>query len=338
MSLQIVPFTQDHLDAAAHLAAARYALHKQPSWPARYADPGVLLPRLKEALRTGLGVAALRADQLAGFLLAFPHEFRDIRTAYIPDFAHGTVPEDARRIYRTLYAAFAPQWLAYGCFQHAISLFTGEQPGIDAWFSLGFGLFVVDALRGLEPVSNGSASIDIRRATLDDLDLVESLEIDLRRHLASAPVFIPLIIDEGREDRVRWLEDEAKSLWLAFQDGEPVAHMCFEPSEHPVLPVSDDSIVAVTGAYTRPQTRGAGIATALLDRGLAWARDLGYQQCSVDFESANIPGAGFWQDRAGFRPVCHSLLRRVDERLAWAGTDRAHTDVRRAYQGRIGLG
>ena len=338
MSLRIVPFTDDHLDDAARMAAGRYASHREPSWPARYADRGVLLPRLEETLRTGLGVAAVRAGQLAGFLLAFPHEFRDIRTAYIPDFAHGTIPDDTWCIYRTMYAAFAPQWLAYGCFQHAISFFVGEKSAIDAWFSLGFGLFVVDALRGLESVGGGSAEVEIRRATPDDLDLVESLEVDLRRHLAAAPIFIPLIIDEGREDRTRWLEDEAKSLWLAFRDGEPVAHLCLEPSEHPVLPVSDDSIVAVTGAYTRPQARGAGIATALLDRGLTWARDAGYQQCSVDFESANIPGASFWQGRAGFGPVCHSLLRRVDERLAWAGPDRSQVDVRRAYQGRIGLG
>ncbi|MEA3341175.1 MAG: hypothetical protein U9R15_14525 [Chloroflexota bacterium] len=43
---------------------------------------------------------------------------------------------------------------------------------------------------------------------------------------------------------------------------------------------------------------GKGIATALLDRSLEWARVEGYWRCAVDFE-----------------PVSYALVRQIDERI-----------------------
>jgi GNAT superfamily N-acetyltransferase len=89
--------------------------------------------------------------------------------------------------------------------------------------------------------------------------------------------------------------------------------------------------VAITGAYTREGVRGTGIGTALLWHGFEWARSSGYRHCSVDFESANLSGSRFWLRH--FEPVCHSLMRRVDGRLAWAHARRDEVDVVRAYEG-----
>ena len=36
---------------------------------------------------------------------------------------------------------------------------------------------------------------------------------------------------------------------------------------------------------------------------------------SVDFEAANQLARGFWLQH--FQPICHSLLRKVDERILW---------------------
>ena len=82
--------------------------------------------------------------------------------------------------------------------------------------------------------------------------------------------------------------------------------------------------------------RGTGIGTALLRHGFEWARSSGYTHCSVDFESANLPGSRFWLRH--FEPVCHSLMRRVDPRLAWANARRDEVDVMRAYEGRTWAG
>jgi len=339
MSIEVVPFGEEHLEEAAGMAVARYRTQRktETSWPARFEESEVLLPLLKKVTESGPGVAALRHGRLMGFLLAYLSSFRGIRTAYSPDFGHAADADGARDLYRNMYATLSHRWLAHGCFDHAITFFTRETEAIDAWFSLGFGLIVIDALRDLDPAPGAMAEVEIRRATPEDIDLLTPLDLALRRHLAAPPIFISLIIDEGRKDSEEWLADPAKVLWLAFLNGEPVSYLRLEPSHSPVLPVSDESVVAFTGAFTREDARGSGIATCLLNRALNWALEAGYRRCSVDFESANIPGSQFWLGK-DFQPVCYSLLRRVDRRLAWAHADRDQADLLRAYEGRAGLG
>ena len=135
----------------------------------------------------------------------------------------------------------------------------------------------------------------------------------------------------------RWLKDETHALWLACQGDEALAYLRFEPSEGKVLPTTSDKTVAITGAFTQERVRGQGIGTALLQKGFAWAFSEGYTHCSVDFESANLPGYRFWLG-SGFEPVCRSLMRRVDERLAWANARRDPVDVRRAFEGKTWIG
>ena len=339
MSLEIVPFREDHLEDAAGMVAARYRAQRalDRSLPVTFEDPDALVPLLRKPMKSGPGITAFRDGRFAGFLLAYLSLFREIRSAYSPDFGHAADSADGRDIYREMYACLSRRWLAHGCFEHAITLFAHEREAMDAWFSLGFGLHVIDALRGVGSVEGAMAKVEIRRATPEDVDVLMPLEVALRRHLASAPIFIPLIIEEGREHRARWLSDAAKALWLAFQGGDAVAYMCLEPSQSQVMPISDRATVAITGAFTKEEARGGGIGTALLDHALHWARSAGYKHCSVDFESANIPGSRFWLAK-GFQPVCRSLIRRVDDRLAWAHEGRDDADLLRAYEGRTGVG
>jgi len=123
---------------------------------------------------------------------------------------------------------------------------------------------------------------------------------------------------------------------LAFCDGAAVAYLRFEPSEQIVLPTSAETTVAITGAFTRKDLRGMGIGAELLRTGLEWAHSADYLHCSVDFESANLPGSAFWVRH--FEPVTQSLMRRVDPRLAWAHARRGETDLRRSLEGHSWIG
>jgi GNAT superfamily N-acetyltransferase len=143
-------------------------------------------------------------------------------------------------------------------------------------------------------------------------------------------------MDGRRTTLEEWLAEEKHVLWMASRNGEAVAYLRFEPSEGLVLPTSAQTTVSITGAYTREDLRGTGIGTALLRIGLQWAASEGYTHCSVDFESANLPGSGFWLRH--FSPVTHSLVRRVDPRLAWANAGRDEQDLRRAFEGHSWIG
>ena len=91
--------------------------------------------------------------------------------------------------------------------------------------------------------------------------------------------------------------------------------MALEPgNQRACLVIQDEKTISITSAFTSEAARGAGIATALLNRSLEWARTEGYERCAVDFEPMNSLAARFWPKY--FRPVCYSLMRKVDERIS----------------------
>jgi GNAT superfamily N-acetyltransferase len=75
----------------------------------------------------------------------------------------------------------------------------------------------------------------------------------------------------------------------------------------------DEKTVSITSAFTQEHARGKGIAMALLNRSLEWARAEGYERCAADWEPMNVPAARFWPRR--FELVCYSLMRCIDERI-----------------------
>lgn len=340
MSMQIVPLNEEHLEQAAEMVAARYraARARGPIIPARFEGADAILPRLADMAGNVPGVAAMDDGRLAGFTFALLVMNRGERLAYVPDIGHAARSEGEYDICRRMYAHLADRWLAHGCFLHGITFFPHERQAVDAWVSVGFGLAVIDALRTLNPIPRSAARVEICRLGPGDVDRVTPLWLSLERHLSSSPIYLPLLIQDGRQGLVGWLSDERHALWLACQDGAAVGYLRFEPSEGLVLPTASSTTVAITGAYTEARARGQGIGTALLQHAFDWARAEGYERCSVDFESANIPGSRFWLGTAGFQPVCHSLMRRVDQRLAWANAQRDPVDVLRAYERRTWIG
>ncbi|MEX2080946.1 MAG: GNAT family N-acetyltransferase, partial [Dehalococcoidia bacterium] len=66
-----------------------------------------------------------------------------------------------------------------------------------------------------------------------------------------------------------------------------------------------------------PHARGGGIGKALLSHSKAWAREQGYSWCVLHFASANPSGGPFWLGQ-GFIPCEYTMVRRIDDRVAWA--------------------
>jgi GNAT superfamily N-acetyltransferase len=341
MSLKITSLVAAHLDAAAKLVAERYRSERRqsPLLPAPYMDAGAIAPRLLPHIGHVPGVAALEGGRLVGFVMSLLVSNRGERMAYVPDFGHGAIGGQEYGLYRQMYAEIADRWLANGCFFHGITLYPHEEAAREAWFSLGFGLAVMDALRSVEagtPSTRLKASgVTVRRAGLEEIELIAALERGLGRHLSASPAYLPMI--QGRRSELEgWLEDAKHVLWLAFREGEAVGYMRFEPSEGLVLPTAAQTTVSITGAFTRQDARGSGIGSLLLQTGLEWAGQLEYTRCSVDFETANLIGSNFWLKQ--FRPVTHSVVRRVSPQLGWAHAGRDEADLERAFEGHTWIG
>jgi GNAT superfamily N-acetyltransferase len=316
--LEVVTFKEKHLEDAVALVATRYRdLHGRNSLaPARYGDVDLLYPLLKDLTSTNPGVAALDNGKLVGFLSAWMTPFwRGYATVFSPEWGNAAILDDAYRIYQALYTRMAVFWVAQKHFVHTVTLLANDARGIEGWQWLGFGYFVMDAIRNLKPAPDAAEDVDLRRATVADLAVVTDLDAQLWAHLASSPTF--LVNDDAGdlvEELRAWLSDPSKALWLAFHADEPIAFLRMEGGNRGASTIVRDlGTVSITGAFTVERARGDGIATALLNRGLSWARDEGYVRCSVDFEAMNVPAARFWLRH--FQPVCVSLYRHVNEQI-----------------------
>ena len=331
MRLAIVPFTDAHLDEAAALLAARHRAdrEREPELPASDEDVEVMRSAVRSAMEGAetSGVVALRGGRMAGYLLGsivLPAPtsgmalFARPRTARIAYAGHAVAPEDGGETYRELYAALAARWLTAGCFAHAIELPASDQAARAAWFSLGFGQEMVRGLRDTGPLPEARARAEIRQAGSEDINtVIELVRANLRYH-AGPPVFAPYLPEtepEQRRHQQELLADRAQPHWLAYRDRTAVAILTFVPPRPGIA--TPARTVHLQHGYTVSEERGSGVASALLDHAMGWARDAGYERCTVNWMAANLLGARFWQ-RSGFRPISYMLSRQVDERIAWA--------------------
>ena len=318
--LKIIPLKEQYLEDAALLVSQRYAkLHEQePYLPSRYAEVESLLPLLQNILNaSGSGVAALHGNRLVGFLTGWQMpSFRGKRSTYSPEWANAADLDDSHRIYEEMYSHLAKIWVADQYIAHYLSLFPNDTHALCAWNWMGFGMIAVDGLRNLAPVQGGDGNVDIRRAGLQDLDQVMELHEALRRYMKESPVFLPTE-KRDRNYYEEWLQNLDKVVWLAYSKGEPVAFMRLGPADDDVCTIIvDEKTTSIYSAFTKAEARRGSIATALLDHALKSARDSGYERCAVSFEPMNLLGTRFWLKY--FKPVCLSVVRHIDNRLAEA--------------------
>jgi GNAT superfamily N-acetyltransferase len=328
MSLAIVPFEPAHLHEAARLLADAHRLNRERQLllPAAYEDPRAARELIENALtHPHAGVAALRRDRLAGYLIGrISVDFMERRATVWPEGAAIASAEDPE-LYREMYASAAEHWVRNGSFLHQVFLAATDAVAIQAWFSLGFGRFSTYNWREIEPIAGPEAEIVVRRVGPEALDDEEALRNGLRRYNASSPIFHPLIWRLGGEQKQTLaveragMASERNAYFIAYQDGRPVGLVIFTPP-FPGYMLTPDDAAYLHIAYVDEKARAGGVGAALVNRGLGWAREQGYKLCTLSYYPPNLLGAHYWQSK-GFKPLSFCLERRIDERIAWAKGD-----------------
>lgn len=310
--MEITALHAEHIPAAAALFRQNWqGLHQAfPILPELMNEPATIAKKLPALLAAGPGVAALDDNgQLCGYLGGYLiKQFRgaDHKGVYCPEWGHSTTTENRPAIYRALYRAAAEQWAAAGCRIHALSLLAHDQTARETWFWQGFGLAVVDAIRPLDPLpGTATPGFVIRPAAPADASILATLEAEHCLHYERSPLF--MAPRTAHTDFAELLANPKNRVWLALHGDQPVGYMQFEGGQGNSDLVSAATTVATTGAYVRPAHRGQHIASALLAAALREFPAMGFERCSVDFESFNPEAAVFWPRY--FTPVCLSLFR-----------------------------
>ena len=313
----ITPLTEDHLADAAHIVSRRYGALREtaPCLPARYGETEVLMPMLVELLNAGPGVAAVVEGKLVGFLAGFPIPgFRGLPAVISPEYGNGVWLEsgDPGYIWDAMYTALAPHWVADGRTVHLVVSFADDATGIETWHMLGFGKAGADAVRGLDPVVSPANDIEIRRAGAEDVEAYRRLEMNLTDHLGATPTYLAGHEPDTLSECLDLLENPGYAAWLASRGGQVIGYLLQGPVGGNARILRDAGTSSITGAYTDPAARGTGVATALLNRALTWARERGYVRCAVDFETMNPQARRFWLRH--FTPITYALERHIDAR------------------------
>lgn len=327
--LTLVPFATEHLDDAAALLAARHAINlgREPGLPEQYqhvAEARALLAGLCGVPQTA-GVAALADGQMAGYLLAarvlaepftYPKIYRPSRLLEIDPAGYAVAPGTPVSLLRDLFARVVDGAVRAGYRACAVYVPAVEQATVHVWRSLGFGLDLTVGLRDLSPVGPVMLppGVHIRRAGSADLETVARLVTANDHHHAGPPLFLPALPEIAMVQRTvhaPFLADKRNAAFLAEGDSGAVLALHTYTPEEPDL-VRAEQAVYLQDAYVVPEARGLGLSRALLATGLAWAarpeQQRAYRQCTVAWNTANLPGARFWP-AAGFRPLLRRLRR-----------------------------
>jgi ribosomal protein S18 acetylase RimI-like enzyme len=294
-SVKIVPFADEHVDAAAELLAARHEAHR------------VDFPELPAEIDYRAEIAALLEDGAAG-------AFTD--GAYVLGRSHpperwgpniwvepaGHAATDAELL-RDVWAEAAAAWFDQGLRAHYVLVPATDTALLDGWFRLGFG---AQQAYGLMEIPERDWPPEVREATRDDIEALVEIGPHLSQHQRESPVFSSIPKQTEEDVRADVLDD------FSF-DG--VANLVYEVGGRIVgdffvcpLEMSDSHIglarppraAFINFAVTSPEARGSGTGSALTDASFAWARAHGYETMVADWRETNLLASRFWP-RRGFR-------------------------------------
>lgn len=328
--MHIVTLQKEHLQEALELALGGHVAEKANVnfLPARLAEH--YLPLLEGMLAKAPGAAALDDHgQLIGYIIGrkVPNFKGPQRGVFVPEWANAATGPNRVQVMQHLYENISTEWVKNGCFTHALTLYAHDHLALNTWFHGTFGIICGDGLRELLPINGHLAEdVRIRRASVQDIDFFLPLVHEQQRYYPQAPMFMPLLELDDRLEYEHWLADDRNALWLALDGNDLIGYFQSSPA-HPRAShlIDDPSTCSICGAYVKSDSRQGGVGTALLNRVIDWAKGEGYRRCAVDFETNNIYGSRFWHKH--FTPVAYSVIRTVDERVAWAHSQRSSDSV-----------
>lgn len=319
--LEIVPFDDGCLDAAASLLAARHRAQRraEPALAARYEDAAAARDEVEAVWRRegASGVLALDGSRPVGYTIGAPRDETWGANVWVEIAGHAVEePETAR----DLYAALAAGWVEQGRTSH-YALLPADSALIEAWFRAGFGQQHAHGLRE-PPVSDGEPSaVSVRPAEERDLETLVELDVELVMHQRRSPVFSRgLGLPDPAALREDWREGllagpAEEGIFVAEIGGHVVSTLAMVPIErsstHGGLARADNACLLAFAA-SLPEARGSGAGLALTREGLRWSREHGYAAVVTDWRVTNLLSSRFWP-RRGFRTTFLRLHRAIDQ-------------------------
>jgi len=314
-ALEIQPFADDHLDAAAELLAVRHRLHRaaEPLLSERYENAAATRGEVASlwAQEDVSGGVALRAGKVTGYLLGTRREDQNWG-ANVWIEAAGYAAGEAELV-RDLYAFCSQRWVDEGRTRH-YALVPALDDQVSAWFRMGFG---GQQAHGIKEVEKQPWPPGTRRAEPADIEALMEIVPLIAHHHVRAPVFSGVEWNEDADELRTMLageiaDDELGEL-VYERDGRVVAHFELVSAEKGSMHRSlaqPDRAALLGFAASLPDVRGSGSGVALTEAASTWAHEQGYETIVTDWRETNLLSSRFWPAR-GFRRSFLRLYRSI---------------------------
>jgi GNAT superfamily N-acetyltransferase len=316
MPSSLVPFTQDYLEPAVTLFIDTYRSEQahSPLLPSRVIDEPAWIRDVLQSKLAHPGVAVVEQERLLGYMLTGEQfAWKGQQAAIVLEYGHAAVETKKRELYQRMYMALAQEWVNNHIHLHLIRHFAHDTLLPEALYQLGFGAILAERLRDCSPVAERH---DLAIRVEQDVSKLIRLQTEHNCYYPHSPIFISKPTDT--QDVQAELEAHAQQGDVFFvydEQAEPCAYMIVGEStiDGEGFLLAQTNTAQIKSAYARPEVRGKGVGTALLQHAIAWSQQQGYARVFVEHETANVSGGNFW--RTYFTPYLYASMRYIDTTL-----------------------
>jgi GNAT superfamily N-acetyltransferase len=316
MTYTFVPFTQEHLQPAVELFIQSYQREQvhNPCLPSRVMDEPTWIYTALQAQLANRGIAVIEHNRLLAYMVTgdqFP--WKGQQAAIVPEYCHGAIETRKPELYQGMYLHLAHEWVSLDCHLHLIGHFAHDARLQEVFYQLGFGAIVAERLRDGSDIDTG---YDLAISSEQDPGKFVDLHLEHIQYYPKSPIFILRSAD--RKEALADLQTHAARgdvFFVYYEQHQPCAYVIVGQSTSggEGFLLQQTNSAQIKSAYTRPDCRGRGIGSALLQRAIQWSRQQGYERVFVEHETANLAGGSFWSRY--FNPYLYFSMRYIDNRL-----------------------
>ena len=304
-------------DQAANLDIAKFeqiaATHSAINAAAFSVDE--LAVDLSNWAENGASVVAHNDGELKGFIVGKFIDFYHSKKAFFsPDWAHAVADSTPSRLLAVMYAWISRSGQIDQSQVHAISVYAADTATKTAFTNLEFGVHMMEGVLALpesHEIVELPAGYKIRPVVPDDIPAIAKLDEQLWTHLSKPPTYLELREYGYPTDNPKYVIPRDDSyISVAEFKGQLIGFISSRLGVQEFKPMRASNIPAINGAFVDEDHRDSDIAQAMLNDIFRWASQISAPYVTVDFESTNIEGSGFWRSR-NFTPLAYGLTRRI---------------------------
>ncbi|WBW96677.1 GNAT family N-acetyltransferase [Oceanirhabdus sp. W0125-5] len=261
-------------------------------------------------IKNNNAIVAKLDNKVVGFLAYDVFPFHGENSAFCPAIGHAVVEEYKERVYLELYKSISHEWVKKNIFNHLWTIFFNDVKLKNVLFELGYGSYLIDAFNDSNISSSEKSICEIRKATIENIDVLYELVEESNEYYESAPLFLK---------RDKYSKEEIKAfivknnVFIAWDKELPIGFINLsinEDNDVINMAVKNCGLIDEIGAYIKLEYRNKKVGIHLLKRVNDYCRENNIPYIHVDFETANLYGNKFWKKY--FDPMLLSMRRPIN--------------------------